>query len=597
MYIHGAYTGGTKNTVKQLESKWRLQIRKLPRASENRATSCTSSESSQKVGALARFTSNSCPLIDYLIESLLVPVAGREYQKAAALAPDDPTPLSNLSSVKFELGEYSAATEYILKCLQLTEDNSDAAAKKKRTLHERLAKCYIHGRRFEQAQKISDEIGDGASADGVLGGLEALSAWTAAASEKDAPTHRMLVLDRLPRLMTGLENFTEYYAIGHDTPEGLFDDRLQKSCSSRDSVALLFCGSGDARNVFSTITMMGILEMSRKKRLCKDFHITLVDINAAAIARTLILLDMMVTYTVLKVNKTPGIEDAPAIMAYLYATQVLPADVNEKLQTHIGALLQGVENEDEPLYDWLYLPSATRKAVARVLRRWQNPPQESWYSPRVIRRTILSRITSERVRMLQMYGQDPRTETEPGFEPDRKSFDDLGVVLPSTDFARRRDEPLVALMEKYRKGSEAAKQKLAAHIDKNWVTNLTLIDFDYSDPRNNANDPLYPMVDDEDRVPAIETDPIELGMMFPQLSGGQGVLEHVGGFFSTTALMLAQFGVDDRIMIEAMVGEMTDIMERLRWDCLESRSPSPGAKIDLAKFPRKYDRIHMSNIP
>lgn len=196
-----------------------------------------------------------------------------------------------------------------------------------------------------------------------------------------------------------------------------------------------------------------------------------------------------------------------------------------------------------------------------------------------------------------MYGQDPRTETEPGFEPDRKSFDDLGVVLPSTDFARRRDEPLVALMEKYRKGSEAAKQKLAAHIDKNWVTNLTLIDFDYSDPRNNANDPLYPMVDDEDRVPAIETDPIELGMMFPQLSGGQGVLEHVGGFFSTTALMLAQFGVDDRIMIEAMVGEMTDIMERLRWDCLESRSPSPGAKIDLAKFPRKYDRIHMSNIP
>jgi hypothetical protein len=50
-------------------------------------------------------------------------------------------------------------------------------------------------------------------------------------------------------------------------------------------------------------------------------------------------------------------------------------------------------------------------------------------------------------------------------------------------------------------------------------------------------------------------------------------------------------------MIEAMVGEITDIMERLRWDCLESRSPAPGAKIDPAKFPRKYDRIHMSNIP
>ena len=524
-------------------------------------------------------------------------VAGHEYEKAAALAPDDPTPLSNLSSVKFELGEYSSAAEYILKALQLTQDDSDAAVRKKRTLHERLAKCYIHERRFEQARTISDEIGDGASADGILGGLEALSAWTATASAEDAPAHPRLILDRLPRLMTNLDNLTEYYAIGHDMAEPLFDDRLQKSCSSQDSVALMFCGSGDARHVITTLITMGIQEMMRKKRLCKDLHITLVDINAAAIARTLILLDMVVVYSVLRAKNTPGIEDAPAIMAYLYATQVVPAIVNQKLQMHIEALLGNLENGDEPLYDWLYLPTATRKAVTQVLRRWQNPPQDCCYSPRLIRRTVSSKIKRERIKTSVMYGHSRRMEAEPGFELDRESFDDLGVVLPSKSFAERRDEPLVALMEEYRKGFKAAKQKLAAHIDENWVTNLTLIDFDYSEARNNANDPLYPMVDDEAKVPSIESDPTELARMLPAIAGGEGVLGIVGDFFASTALIILQLGTQNRLMIEAMVGEMTDIMERLRWDCLESRPSSADAKIVPAKFPRQYDRIHMSNIP
>ena len=529
--------------------------------------------------------------------------AGREYEKAAALAPNDPSPLSNLSSVKFELGEYASAAEYILKALQVTQEDDSETAAKKRTLHERLAKCYMHGRKFEQARKISDDIGDGASADAILGGLEALNTWTAAASKEggDALAHRMLMFDRLPRLMANLDNLTEYYAIGHDVADTLFDDRLQKSSSPRDSVALMFCGSGDARHVFNTIFMMGMQELTQKKRLCKDLHITLVDINAAAIARTLIFVDMIVFYSVLRLKKTPGIEDAGTVMAYLYAAQVVPAVVNEKLQMHIETVLMGLEAEDddEPLYDWLYLPLATRKAAARVLRRWQNPPppQERCYSPRLIRHMVVERITREKIKASIMYGQGHRKETDPGFELDRKSFNDLGVILPSKGFAERRDEPLVALMDEYRKGSTAAKQKLGAHIDENWVSNLTLIDFDYSEARNKAEDPMFPMDDDEAKVPSIESDPTELARMFPEIRSGQTVLESLGDFFTTTALMLAHIGGDDRLMIEAVVGDMTDVMERLHWGCLESRSSSPKAQINPAKFPRKYDRIHMSNIP
>ncbi|KAK4444817.1 hypothetical protein QBC34DRAFT_442177 [Podospora aff. communis PSN243] len=499
--------------------------------------------------------------------------AGREYEKAAALAPNDPTPLSNLSSVKFELGEYSSAAEYILKSLQLTHDDSDAAVK-----------------RFEQAQEVSEKVGD---VHGILGGLDALNAWTA----ENAPAHRTLMLDRLPRLMTNLDNVTKYYAIGHDTADNLFDDRLQKSSSAQDSVALMFCGSGDARHVLTTLVMTGYREMEREKDLCKNLHITLVDINAAAISRTLILLDMIVAYSILKIKKTPGIEDAPTVMAYLYVAQVMPAVVNEKLQMHIETLLVGLEDENEPLFDWLYLPPATRQAVARVLRRWRNPPQDRCYSPHLIRQTILAKLRRERIKTSFMYGQNSRMKAEPGLEFDRATFDDLGVVLPPKGFAERRDEPLVAMVEEYRKGSKAARQQLAAHIDQNWVTNLTLIDFDYSETCNNADDPLFPKDTDEAKVPSIEGDPTDLAMMLPEILKGKGVLESVGSFFAVTALILIQFGTENRLMIEATVGEMTDTMERIRWDCLESRSPSPDAKIDPAKFPHKYDRIHMSNIP
>src|SRR5690242_638592 len=63
--------------------------------------------------------------------------AEAEYIRATNLAPQDPEPLSSLSSVKFELGQYSGAVEYILKCLELADKTGDrdapeAAKKRKR---------------------------------------------------------------------------------------------------------------------------------------------------------------------------------------------------------------------------------------------------------------------------------------------------------------------------------------------------------------------------------------------------------------------------------------------------------------------------------
>jgi Flp pilus assembly protein TadD len=129
-----------------------------------------------------------------------------QYQKAFALAPNDPTPLSNLSSIKFEQGQYRIAVEYILKSLSLAStkdaEADEAALRRKRTLYERLTKCYMHESRFDEAGKIVDEIADEKLKKAVRSTLDALTAWTSSAKNLDE--YRRTIFERLPRFQAPL---------------------------------------------------------------------------------------------------------------------------------------------------------------------------------------------------------------------------------------------------------------------------------------------------------------------------------------------------------------------------------------------------------
>ncbi|KAK4448655.1 tetratricopeptide [Podospora aff. communis PSN243] len=517
--------------------------------------------------------------------------AEAEYKKTAVLAPADPSPLSNLSSLKFEQGQYSIASLYILKSLKLADENDanqddEAAVKKRKTLQERLVKCYMHQSRFDEARQVpaDDENPPGNQTHPVLGNLDALTAWKTTAC--DPVQQRSLVFERIPRFMANVDNVAEYYAVGHDVARSLFDEQLKKACSPKDSVSLMFCGSGDARHIFATLLELGMhVNIHGNKNVCKNAHITVLDLKPAAIARTLIFFDMMVTS--LRTRKTTP-NDMPTIMAYLFAGCVLPAAVNEQLQLHIKTLLIALES-DKPVHEWLFIPESTRKEVVHVLRRWQNPPKDNHYQARVVRRAV--KKAAEANTMTNDFDQGSRPKG------DQKTFKEFGIILPSQDFARRRDAPLIPLMkEYYLKGTKESKVRLARHVDESWTTNLTLLDFDYTENPVVTDDPGYRMLSDEEKVPAIECNPVDVTKLLIGIEepGRLGVLDTIGNFFSITALTFSNFS--GRLMIELLAGEMTDTMEQLRWDCLESRA-KPSGGIDPSTFPRVYDRIHMSNIP
>ncbi|KAH8904162.1 hypothetical protein BR93DRAFT_971230 [Coniochaeta sp. PMI_546] len=457
--------------------------------------------------------------------------------------------------VKFEQGNYSESIRYIEDALNLAKHRTidEAANRREKALYARLVKCYMHVGQFDKAREVIPLLSD-----------------------------------------QELKNsdVAEYYAIGHDEFQSLYDHELEQSSSAGDSLSFMFCGSGDARHLFTTLLTMQVNEMMGRTKVCKNLHITILDLKPAALARTLIFIDMLLVYAIMKMRKTPGIEDAPTVMAYLYVGHVIPAAVNEKLQTQIKGLIDSLE-AGEPLFDWLFVPAATAKQVVRCLRQWQGPLEAPCYRAKTVRKAVGDRLEMNREQQKAMLGR-LLVSTPQGMEQDRKSLDDLTVLLPSRGFAERRDSALVPLMMRYEKGSRDAIKELGDHIDANWVTNPTLIDVDYSERTRAEQEPWLHSATVEDMVPAMESDPIELAVKLPTFGTGTTVLDAVGKFFDGVSMALVT--LSERMKIEALVGEMSDVMERIRWDCLEARS-KPSGGIDPSKFPRKYDRIHMSNIP
>lgn len=80
-------------------------------------------------------------------------------------------------------------------------------------------------------------------------------------------------------------------------------------------------------------------------------------------------------------------------------------------------------------------------------------------------------------------------------------------------------------------------------------------------------------------------------------AAGNGIIDSIAKVFDM--LSMSAVSLTGRLQIEMVAGEMTDFLDRLKYDCLDHRSHKPHDKdsLDPRSFPRRYDRIHMSNIP
>lgn len=398
----------------------------------------------------------------------------------------------------------------------------------------------------------------------------------------------------------------EYFGMGHDDVGELFSKKQVKAIAARqDNISAMFCGSGDARHVFSTIMLLGQgLDMGRDKRI-KNMHFTLVDIKPAALAKFLIIIDMLIRFMYMRIMKTGNYRDVLVVVAYLYTCQIIPPFVLEKLHEHIDNLVDvldpDIETDQSEVYDFMHIPTDTRRAVLKVLKQWRQPVG-SHYSVARIRPHIRDEVKVKRAQKEAAFGKSKESVSK----QDRKDFDSLGCLFADLDFFRRREPEVVLLYEAYKSAEPRTRRELEEYLDAHWSVNVTLLDSDHEATMDEDLAKIasfyasgcepWSVHSDDSFAHLAEFDPVLTLQLFMPRSKSP-VLEGMGLYFdAVTASIAVCF---DEISMELILGEMTDVMERVRFDALEHRScaPKTDGDVDSRTFPKTYDLIHLSNIP
>lgn len=146
-------------------------------------------------------------------------------------------------------------------------------------------------------------------------------------------------------------------------------------------------------------------------------------------------------------------------------------------------------------------------------------------------------------------------------------------------------------MAEYR--STGKSEKLLQYIDSNWRLNNTVIDYDYANIKREQGD---------DGLAVFEFQPLKVAELMgvdTTEKAGTSSIERLAEKFQTFSFSTLTLGVKKRLVIEVIVGEMADIMERIRYNLLDHRlsAPSDSKLLDPTLFPRTFDYVHMSNIP
>ncbi|KAK9770006.1 putative DUF4470 domain-containing protein [Seiridium cardinale] len=532
------------------------------------------------------------------------------YTEAARLAPKDPRPLSNVSAVKFEMGNYIGAAIFGEKALKILQNDPDPTLEQK--IRARLANSYLYARKPAQAKTAVSEITaendrDNLSSQCLPWRLQTennptlksfgLQSWKSCQDSnlhcKDSTSNcswRFLQALGIYGAHTDprcRQNEPEYFSVGHDGADTLLDDRMADA--AQDSYSFLLAGVGDGRNVFATLAFISLMGLSKPLLLSKKFHFTLLDIKPAVFARDLLMFRLLLDAAKESNEKS---SETLVILSYLFAAQVMPDWSYARLQTAIKDLISELEDPKADIMARFYVEPTNRAQICHHLRNWQKPPQQ-WYGTSAFIQLTQSQGLSRRMKSIREYGMEDEghDQAPPGCEtgsPDVLGYEDLGVMLPHVHLLERYEGRLLELFKRYcKKRTLANKQKLNQYLEDQWKPNMTLIDFDYEEKRQGKHMPLL------DFTPHGTVS--DLFAHIPHLVAGEGVrgvLPHLEGFFRLISGQLTR--IWDQTTFEIVVDDMVNYLGAKygllhRGDYIGSLRPTT--------FPDRFDRIDMSNIP
>jgi len=384
-----------------------------------------------------------------------------------------------------------------------------------------------------------------------------------------------------PTFDNNRQDAVEYFTVGHDCATSQFDAALCDG-STQDAISIFFAGIGDARHFYATIADIARHERNSKKVPKRKYHFTVLDLKAPAIARDLIILDLLIKLSKIQDKTLPEWTDTLTAIYFIFATPIVPGHVYETLQRTVQEIISDISDPGK-LPGWLYLYEPDKEAVVKTLRSWETETLKR-FDTRLIRQLAMSHNVKTSVQLSAMGGQ---SLVPPGCEKERARFLETGMLEPAPEFLKRHDEELQKLLGET---SKKSKTEMGKYLDMNWKTNVTVIDLEWEDNKWTSEPPDMGFHPFDVAGQLIE----ETGI---KPKDPKRLFDYTTEFFIRAARALGQ--LEGQLTIEVVMGELLETLEKIRFGLLDRRSDTlqgeKNSESDL--FPLCYDRIHMSNIP
>jgi hypothetical protein len=524
------------------------------------------------------------------------------YQKSADAASDDPAPLSNLSAAYFEYGDYNASITASDRSLALTKDEG-----KRQKLYARKAKSLVHLLQYDTALETVDMLQDGAEKTKFLEIIQKSLSSRSVEGADDTLTIQKKLISELPRYKEMIRNIPEYFVVGHDVPESLYNPELLDN--GRDKISLLFAGVGDARNLHMTFLIAGF----DKKSADKCFHFTVVDHKAPVIARDILILLMIHEFSNILFDEE---EKAGSLIFplfyYTYLAPIMPPLLHDVLQLKIADAIAMME-QPELMPAFLDVPIAFRGEVVRILKEWQEETGSEYPTSPVRKEVIRLRRKAklDRLIVLKNYGKGEEDLSPPpeSCEKEYAFYEKFGIL--TMNWASHQLFYNEELQQAYTdfdiEDPEALNTDFLEVVDGTWKTNPTFIDLLWQRNR-----------EDSQRYVVVDHDPFECGSQFletgAQAPEKQGLLNITSFWFNGVSHGFSR--MKNRCKVEACIGDIATVLEQVKSGTVGHRAASAESspytlgvtdetpitpdnkfRVELARYPTMYDRIALSNVP
>jgi len=452
------------------------------------------------------------------------------------------------------MGLYAQCIEDIDTALGLDKNKSSALEQK---LVPRLVKSYLQVNDHEAAIGALETV----SESGNKAILDSVCRRLADSSLLDEYKYRRVRLQQMPRYLPSLDPVREYYVVGHDEACSQIDASMLDQ--SDQSISILFGGIGDARNLYATLLKVDQLEGELLQLPTRKYHVTINDIKPETLARDLLMFFLLNDLGRIRESSENERRDILTTIFFLYIASVVPQRVSRHIQVTVERVVAALQSGNG-IPTWVHIYERDKVLLLKTL--------DSWHGNLKIRHNV-----AEVTRVHTKYLKFAKSDTfPPALATERSFFAKTGSYWASGPWAKQH-EPILSTARADKKHWQKAK----THVAENWSINVTIMDEEWPE------DQAYK----GDLKSILAFDPFAIMTRFYLHTGLDEPTEdptlyaYAAKFFARVAVAIQR--LQDRLVVEVIHGEISDVLEAIRYRTLDRAD----------NFPTEYDQVHLSNIP